>query len=112
MQTATMSPEPQRRAALKRANEIRLARAELKRRIAVGDLSAANIILASPEEATSWAVWDLLMSQRRWGSSRCRKFLHTNNIPETKQVGALTNRQRELLAGQLVSRGAREPELV
>jgi hypothetical protein len=53
MQTATMSPEPQRRAALKRANEIRLARAELKRRIAVGDLSAANIILASPEEATS-----------------------------------------------------------
>lgn len=101
LQTATMSPEPQRKAALARANEIRLARAELKRRIAEGDVSAADIIRTSPAEARSWAVWDLLMSQRRWGSSRCRKFLSSNHIPETKQLGKLTERQRQVLASQL-----------
>ena len=100
-ETAIMTREPQRLRALERANEIRLARAELKRRIADGQVSAAEIILAPPCEASSWAIGDLLMSQRRWGSTRCRKFLVRNQINETKSVGALTERQRRLLAGQL-----------
>ena len=50
-QTATMTPEPQRLRALERANQVRLARAELKRRIADGDVSAADVILAPPKEA-------------------------------------------------------------
>ena len=96
-----MTREPQRLRALERANEIRLARAELKRRIADGQVSAAEVILAPPCEASSWAIGDLLMSQRRWGSTRCRKFLVRNQINETKAVGALTERQRRLLAAQL-----------
>src|SRR5438132_10955429 len=96
-QTATMSPEPQRKAALERANQIRLARAQLKRQIAGGNVSAANIIMDSPDEASSWAVWDLLISQHRWGTTKCRKFLLTNNISETKQLGQLTERQRRVL---------------
>src|SRR5947209_18091184 len=100
-QTATMSSEPQRLRALGRANEVRLARAELKRRIAVGDVSVADVILDPPEEGSSSAIGDLLPSQRRWGSTRCRKFLSRNHIMETKQIGALTDRQRRLLAGQL-----------
>jgi hypothetical protein len=98
-----VAPAPQRLRALERANEVRLARAELKRRIADGDVSAADVILAPPWEATSWSVGDLLMSQRRWGSTRCRKFLFRNQINETKPVGALTERQRRLLAAQLDS---------
>jgi hypothetical protein len=100
-QTATMPSEPQRLRALERANMIRLARAELKRRIAGGDVSAAEIILACPREASSWTVAELLVSQRRWGSTRCRKFLERNNISEIKPIGDLTERQRRLLAGQL-----------
>lgn len=96
-----MTPEPQRLLALERANEVRLARAELKRRIAEGDVSAGEVILASPSEASSWMVGDLLMSQRRWGSTRCRKFLSRNQISEMKQVGALTDRQRRMLAAAL-----------
>jgi hypothetical protein len=103
METATMTLEPQRLRALERANEVRLARAELKRRIADGDVSAAEVILASPWQASSWTVGDLLMSQRRWGTSRCRKFLSRNQISEVKQVGHLTERQRRLLAAQLES---------
>jgi hypothetical protein len=100
-QTATRAPEPQRLRALERANEIRLARASLKRRIALGDVSAAEVLLTCPTEAASWSVGDLLMSQRRWGTTRCRKFLSRNHIIETKQIGTLTDRQRRILATAL-----------
>jgi hypothetical protein len=103
-QTATITPEPQRLRALERANEIRLARARLKRRIALGELSAAEVLLACPEAALSWPVGDLLMSQRRWGTTRCRKFLSRNQIIETKPIGKLTERQRRLLASSLQER--------
>ena len=65
------------------------------------ELPAAEVILAPPCAAASWAIGDLLMSQRRWGTTRCRKFLVRNQINETKAVGALTERQRRLLAAQL-----------
>jgi hypothetical protein len=103
METEGMTPGPQRMRALERANEIRLARAELKRRIADGDLSAAEVILTCPCEARSWPVAELLMSQRRWGITRCRKFLGRNQISELKPIGTLTDRQRQLLAAQLQS---------
>jgi hypothetical protein len=92
----------QRVRALGRANEVRLARAELKRRIGDGDLSAAEVILLCPEGAKSWPMRELLMSQRRWGNKRCRTFLEANQIGELKPVGALTERQRHVLAEKLV----------
>ena len=111
-ETALTTRAPQRLQALERANEIRLARAELKRRIAYGAVSAAEVILEPPSEANSWAIGDLLLSQRRWGQTRSRKFLMRNQINETKPVGALTDRQRRILADQLSSSAAREPALV
>ena len=111
-QTVTMPHEPQRLRALERANEVRLARAELKRRIAEGDVSAAEVILTSPWEARSWALGELLLSQRRWGGTRCRKFLSRLQISETKQIGTLTERQRRALAAQLEAGATRELELV
>ncbi len=102
METATAAPAPpQRLRALERANEVRLARADLKRRIAEKEISAAEVILRCPWEASSWAVAELLLSQRRWGRSRCRKFLGRNHISEVKTIGALTQRQRWMLAEQL-----------
>jgi hypothetical protein len=98
---STMSSGPQHLRALERANRVRLARAELKRRIADGEMSAAGVILESPWEAASMAIGDVLMSQRRWGSTRCRKFLAMFQITETKTVGSLTERQRHALAAQL-----------
>ena len=90
----TMSPGPQHLQALQRANRVRLARAE-------GEISAAEVILSSPWEASSMAIADVLMSQRRWGGTRCRKFLAMFRITETKTVGSLTERQRRALAAQL-----------
>lgn len=103
-ETATITQDPQRLRALERANQVRLARADLKRRIAEGEVPAASIILNSPWEARSWSVGDLLMSQRRWGSTRCQKFLRRLEISETKPIGTLTERQRLELATHLDAR--------
>lgn len=95
------TPGPQHLRALARANRVRLARAALKRRIADGELSVADVLLTSPWETDSMALGELLMSQRRWGSTRCRKFLAMFQISENKTVGSLTERQRQALAAQL-----------
>lgn len=105
----TMTPGPQHLMALQRANRVRLARADLKRRIADGEVSAGEVILSSPWEASSMAIGDVLMSQRRWGSTRCRKFLAMFRISEAKSVGSLTERQRIALAAQLDAHASVEP---
>lgn len=100
--TATIAPAgPQYMRALERANKVRLARAELKRRVATGELDVARVILECPWEAESMAVADLLMSQRRWGQMRCRKFLSQIPMSEKKTVGSMTERQRRTLAVML-----------
>ena len=114
--TAMIAPAgPQYMRALERANQVRLARAELKRRIAVGELDVTEVLLDCPWEATSMAVADLLMSQRRWGHTRCRKFLAQVPMSEKKTIGSMTERQRQTLAAMLCSSGARamraSPEL-
>lgn len=106
--TATIaSAPPQHMQALQRANEVRLARAELKRRIAAGEISASEVILDCPWEADSMSVADVLMSQRRWGHTRCRNFLAGIPMSETKTVGSMTERQRHALSDLLARQGAR-----
>jgi hypothetical protein len=87
--------------ALRRANEVRLARAELKRNIGVGKIAVAEVILTCPWEAASMTIAELLTSQRRWGTSRASKFLASIGLPETKTVGSMTDRQRALLAAMV-----------
>jgi hypothetical protein len=100
--TAEQETSPQHLTALARANQVRLARAELKRGIGHGRLAASDVFLTCPWEAESMSVSDVLMSQRRWGSHRCRKFLMGLRISETKPVGTLTERQRREIAERLV----------
>jgi hypothetical protein len=105
--TATIAPghdtgaAPQHLVALQRANKVRLARAELKRRIGAGEITVGEVVLRAPWEAASMTVADLLMSQKRWGRTRCRKFLSAIPLSEAKTVGALTERQRRAVAQAL-----------
>lgn len=89
--------------ALERANRVRLARAELKRKVAEDELDVADVILDCPWEAESMAVADLLLSQRRWGQTRCRKLLAQIPMSEKKTIGSMTDRSRRVLA-QLLRR--------
>ena len=106
--TATIVPAPpQHMQALQRANKVRLARAELKRRIAAGEISASEVILTCPWEADSMSVADVLTSQRRWGQTRCRNFLAGIPMSETKTVGSMTQRQRRALSEMLGAQAVR-----
>ena len=91
----------QRVKALHRANRVRLARAEVKQRIRTGAVPAADVIQECPCELANMSVSDILMSQKRWGETRCRRLLLSVSIPEDKRIGTLTDRQREALVRTL-----------
>jgi len=105
----TAAPAPQHMRALKHANRVRLARAELKRRIAGQEVLAAEVVLNCPWEASSMEISDVLMAQRRWGRARCRRILLSLGVPENKQVGTLTVRQRQALAALLTVKTGSSP---
>lgn len=111
-ETATLDAgQAQHLQALEHANRVRLARAEMKRRIAAGHLPAAEVILGCPWEAESMSISDVLMSQKRWGRARCRRLLMSIGIPENKRVGTLTERQRALVVAMLESNGRPSTDL-
>ena len=87
--------------ALARANEVRLARAALKRDITAGRRNVTDVVLSAPWEAESMSLSELLCSQRRWGRARSRKLLASATLSEGKRLGTLTERQRRVLVGEL-----------
>jgi hypothetical protein len=101
MDATATAPAAQHMRALAQANRVRLARAELKRQVAEGETSVADVVLSCPWEADSMAISDLLMSQHRWGRTRCRRFLSSIPMSETKTIGTMTDRQRNELARML-----------
>ena len=104
--TATLDAEQQHLQALRHANRVRLARAEMKRRIAAGDLPVSEVVLECPWQTESMSISDLLMSQKRWGRARCRRLLLSIGVPENKEIGTLTDRQRLALVSMLLPKEA------
>lgn len=110
MEAASLTPAPmptmpQHMRALARANEVRLARAALKREIAAGKRTVAEVIEEVPWQTESMTLIELLTSQRSWGRTRARKFLVGLMLPENKRLGSLTARQRMVLIQELESPG-------
>jgi hypothetical protein len=102
--TATVVPVgPQYMRALELANKVRLARAKLKRSVRAGEVGVAEIIEQCPWEVDSMPLAELLMSQRRWGQTRCLKLLAQVPISQRKTVGSMTDRQRRAVASMLSS---------
>src|ERR1700750_831504 len=101
--TATVVAAPQHLRALEQANKVRLARADLKRRVALQQTSVVEVVVTCPWQAESMSISDLLMSQRRWGRARCRRLLISLGIPENKHIGTLTPRQRRALVELLIT---------
>ena len=99
--TATAGAVTQPLRALEQANRVRLARAELKRRVAAEKTAAAEVVVSCPWEAASMSVGEPLRSQRRWGAARCRRVLTPLALTDTKPIGSLTERQRTVLAAVL-----------
>jgi hypothetical protein len=93
---AALIPQPIH--ALELANRVRSYRADLKRRIATGEVEAADVVLLCPREAAGMTIADLLLAQRSWGRVRCRRFLAPLALREDKTVGSMTDRQRRSVA--------------
>ena len=104
--TAVPAQLPQHMQALAHANEIRLARAALKRAINAGNESAADVVRDLRAE-TRAGLARLLRSQRRWGRTRVRKFLIPLAVNENRELGRLTLRQRDELAKRLMAMSVR-----
>lgn len=121
MDAATIAPahppspataQPQHMQALEHANRVRLARAALKRSVASGDTSAAEVIRDCPWQSESMTLAELLTSQRRWGRTRARKFLLGLAVSENKRLATLTQRQRQLVSAELEAKTGRRTVLV
>ena len=100
-QTTGVAVAPQCLRALEEANQVRVARADLKRRVKAGALAATEVVLTSPWQARTMSVGELLMSQRGWGRVRMRRLLVSLAVPENKQIATLTERQRLAIAAVL-----------
>ena len=91
----------QRLRALEQANEVRTARAELKRELAAGKIELAEILANPPPCARTARVRDLLVALPRIGAVRAGRILGHCGIAHSKTLGGLTDRQRGALISLL-----------
>ena len=88
----------QRLRALQLANEIRSARAQLKKDLASGRIELAQILARPPECVRTARVRDVLLALPKIGSVKAGRILADCGIAHSKTLGSLTERQRtELL---------------
>jgi hypothetical protein len=95
----TIDREQQRLDALEKGNAVRVARAQDKKEIAAGKLSALPILVSPPSHWQNAKVLDLVLAMPRVGRSRATNWLEMAKVPASKSLGSLTPRQRHSLAG-------------
>ena len=93
----------QRRDALRRANEIRVRRAQLKKDLKSGSARIEGVLLDPPEYVETAKVIDILMAVPKFGRVKAARFLNQCRISQSKTVGGLSERQRTELV-QLLRR--------
>jgi hypothetical protein len=91
----------QRLRALRLANEIRSARAKLKKELASGTIELAQILAQPPECARTARVRDILLVLPKIGSVKAGRILADCGIAHSKTLGGLTERQRTELLNRL-----------
>ena len=94
----------QRMDALKRANDVRVKRAKLKKDLKDGRVKIETILGNPPEYVSTAKVIDILMAVPKFGRVKAARFLNTCRISQSKTVGGLSDRQRTELIGLFNSR--------
>jgi hypothetical protein len=100
--TQAQAPErslDQRMEALKRANDIRVRRARLKKDLKDGRVLIEQILAAPPAYVETAKVFDILMAVPKFGRVKAGRFLNQCRISQAKTVGGLSERQRTELIG-------------
>ena len=91
----------QRLCSLGRANQIRTARATLKKELASGRVQIEEVLAQPPVFATTAKVSDLLLAVPGLGPVRATRSLARCQIPYEKTVAGLSERQRSALLALL-----------
>ncbi|HEY1366933.1 MAG TPA: integration host factor, actinobacterial type [Gaiellaceae bacterium] len=84
----------QRMDALKRANDIRVKRAKLKKDLKDGRVQIEEVLREPPEYVSTAKVVDILMAVPKFGRVKATRFLNACRISQSKTVGGLSDRQR------------------
>jgi hypothetical protein len=105
-ETSERGPAPersltQRMAALRRANDIRTRRANLKRDLKAGRVHIHGLLLDPPEYLETAKVFDLLLAVPKYGRVKVNRILTQCRISPSKTVGGLSERQRNELVSYL-----------
>ena len=85
--------------ALRRANEIRSARAQLKRDLKGGKARIEQLLSDPPEYVLSAKAFDMIVAVPKYGRVKANKILNQCRISPSKTIGGLSERQR----GELVA---------
>jgi len=102
--TLAAAPErslDQRREALKKANDIRTKRAQLKRDLKAGRAQVHGLLLDPPAYMESAKVSDILIAVPKYGRVKVNKVLNQCRISPSKTIGGLSARQRAELVDNL-----------
>jgi hypothetical protein len=89
----------QRMDALKRANDVRVKRAQLKKDLKEGSVRIEQVLGNPPKYVETAKVIDILMAVPKFGRVKAARFLNTCRISQSKTVGGLSDRQRTELIG-------------
>jgi hypothetical protein len=79
----------------------------MKRAILANQIDVTEVVRDCPWEVETMSIGELLRSQRRWGRTRVRKFLTSLALNENRELGRLTDRQRNVLAAELTAKTIR-----
>jgi hypothetical protein len=91
----------QRMRALKRANQIRSARAQLKRDLKAGKVKVEKLLIDPPDYVLSAKAFDMILAVPKYGRVKANKILTQCRISPSKTIGGLSERQRAELVHML-----------
>lgn len=91
----------QRMKALRRANDIRTKRAQLKRDLKAGKVKVDTLLLDPPEWVATAKAFDMILAVPKYGRVKANKILTQCRISPSKTIGGLSQRQRDELVQML-----------
>ena len=91
----------QRMDALKRANGIRTARAQLKKDLKAGRVSIHDLLDSPPDYVLTAKVFDMLLAVPKYGRVKANRVLNQCRISPAKTIGGLSERQRKEMVSLL-----------
>lgn len=95
----------QRQSALRRANEIRVHRAQVKKDIKHGVVSPIDLLLDPDTMIAGMKIKALLVATPKVGTVKADRLLAREKVSPRKTIGGLSERQRSRLAIGLAAHG-------